>query len=668
MISKTSSVLNKDPKALHLSHVLGMPQAFVLPYLNLFFEGFMTTEQIGLISALRPWLSAPSECIGAPVGPLVDASVVAAVGGEYGKHRMWGSIGWGALSVVAGWLIAQEGIAAGFVVYFILSIPCIAIALKLKGGAPAAATATATRVHDVKGQQQDRQAQQLARAAAEHGNHLQALCGQIQRKARVAELQDVHEELLRRLLPSTPSSLTGSPQLGSPQLGSNQSDAFCPIMTQAAHVCSCSPSLAARPSSCTRGEDPATCQAPLQLPPYNIVYRSSNCKQASRSPDRAYDEGLIKAWHAECALEALQDALPPAADGVVDGQVLAISDAGPKQPTASHIRESAEVLCNINSIHLDPADLLHEEAASEAAPSINAAAAGKSGSLAAAEGREVSGEGLYNHQPEQELLLPYDGCNKQMLPAVIENQPYSDRSDEDLVQQHDQAQAESLCRLVIRQPAILLLLWRALIIGLGFDAIGNFVFMHVERLGGTPTLFGLMLAFNILTEAPVFAFQAMLLNKLSVSFIFNASMLLLAARLAGYAVLPWLRNPWLVLPLELLHGFTFATSWGSGIVSCKQLAPPHLNTSMQGLFASMYGGVGSGLGALLGGFIMQLLGGQQLFCICSVILIGGWALGLLAELLFVKPSTSAAVPVLVQGPHLLIHMDRQMCTAITGLL
>lgn len=65
---------------------------------------------------------------------------------------------------------------------------------------------------------------------------------------------------------------------------------------------------------------------------------------------------------------------------------------------------------------------------------------------------------------------------------------------------------------------------------------------------------GLMLAFNILTEAPAFHLQTYILDKMSVPFVFNASMLMLSVRLAGYGVLPWLHNPWPVLLLELMHG------------------------------------------------------------------------------------------------------------------
>jgi hypothetical protein len=77
---------------------------------------------------------------------------------------------------------------------------------------------------------------------------------------------------------------------------------------------------------------------------------------------------------------------------------------------------------------------------------------------------------------------------------------------------------------------------------------------HVEELGGTASLMGLMLFFNCVTEVPAFHFQSVILDRLPVPLVYNGSMLLLALRLAGYGFLPLLHSPWPVLVLELLHG------------------------------------------------------------------------------------------------------------------
>ena len=52
-------------------------------------------------------------------------------------------------------------------------------------------------------------------------------------------------------------------------------------------------------------------------------------------------------------------------------------------------------------------------------------------------------------------------------------------------------------------------------------------------------------------------------------------------RLTCYALLPLAGNPWVVLPVELLHGVTFGCSWAAGTVNCARISPPGLKSTTQ---------------------------------------------------------------------------------------
>ena len=99
----------------------------------------------------------------------------------------------------------------------------------------------------------------------------------------------------------------------------------------------------------------------------------------------------------------------------------------------------------------------------------------------------------------------------------------------------------------------------------------------------------------------------------------------MAVRLCCYALLPRAPSPWLVLPVELLHGVSFATSWGAGIVNCKRVSPPALATTMQSIFSALFVGAGPGLGGLLGGFLYQNFGAARMFLMTGGVVFGGWA-------------------------------------------
>jgi PPP family 3-phenylpropionic acid transporter len=140
--------------------------AFVAPFLTLYYEGLgLSGNQIGVLAAipsLVTFISAPvfgaiaditqrhKRILGvsiifvivgilmislvrtffglipgvfvyafffAPALPLIDRSVIDILGADrdqYGKQRLWGAVGWGALAPVAGWVIARGGLAWGF--------------------------------------------------------------------------------------------------------------------------------------------------------------------------------------------------------------------------------------------------------------------------------------------------------------------------------------------------------------------------------------------------------------------------------------------------------------------------------------------------------------------------------------------------------------------------
>ncbi|MEJ5198900.1 MAG: major facilitator superfamily domain-containing protein 6, partial [Anaerolineae bacterium] len=73
----------------------------------------------------------------APVIPLIDNTVVSMLGERrtlYGRQRLWGAIGWGAVAPVAGWLIDRAGMAAAFGGYILLMAGCLLAVIGLPVG------------------------------------------------------------------------------------------------------------------------------------------------------------------------------------------------------------------------------------------------------------------------------------------------------------------------------------------------------------------------------------------------------------------------------------------------------------------------------------------------------------------------------------------------------
>jgi PPP family 3-phenylpropionic acid transporter len=70
----------------------------------------------------------------APIMPIVDNSVMHLLAdhkNQYGKLRLWGAIGWGAVALIIGWLIERSGLSWAFYGYMILMSAGLLVAWNL---------------------------------------------------------------------------------------------------------------------------------------------------------------------------------------------------------------------------------------------------------------------------------------------------------------------------------------------------------------------------------------------------------------------------------------------------------------------------------------------------------------------------------------------------------
>jgi predicted MFS family arabinose efflux permease len=69
----------------------------------------------------------------------------------------------------------------------------------------------------------------------------------------------------------------------------------------------------------------------------------------------------------------------------------------------------------------------------------------------------------------------------------------------------------------------------------------------------------------------------------------------------------------MALAIQLLHSPTFSLTWISGVSHADAIAPVGLHATAQGLFPGVMLGVGSAVGAFLGGVIYEQAGLVSLF-------------------------------------------------------
>jgi PPP family 3-phenylpropionic acid transporter len=138
----------------------------------------------------------------------------------------------------------------------------------------------------------------------------------------------------------------------------------------------------------------------------------------------------------------------------------------------------------------------------------------------------------------------------------------------------------------------------------------SFLFLYLDDLGADKTLMGLSLTVATLSELPVWFFSDRLLRRWGARGTLALSLLACAGQAFAYS---FMRTPWLVLPIQLLHGPAFSAMWAAGVSYASEMAPEGMGATAQGVFAGVAMGLRSALGAFLGGLLYDGLGPTLMF-------------------------------------------------------
>lgn len=176
-------------------------------------------------------------------------------------------------------------------------------------------------------------------------------------------------------------------------------------------------------------------------------------------------------------------------------------------------------------------------------------------------------------------------------------------------------------RALAGNSRFLLLLAVSLVFGITLGVLLSYQFLYMEELGAGRTLMSLSLVFATLSEVPFWFISAGLMRRFGTSKMIALALAMATVRNLAMGLLT---APWPVLPINLLHGPSFAILWAAGVADADAAAPPGLGATAQGLFSGMMFGLGSALGGFLGGPAYEAIGFAQLF-----MLMGWLSLGML---------------------------------------
>ncbi|CAO4371425.1 Protein CBG09151 [Caenorhabditis briggsae] len=163
---------------------------------------------------------------------------------------------------------------------------------------------------------------------------------------------------------------------------------------------------------------------------------------------------------------------------------------------------------------------------------------------------------------------------------------------------------------------ILLFFISVVVMGGGAGLVFSFLYWHLQDIGGSPVLFGILSVVNHASEIITYFYVFKLINKYGHV---RVMYLCLAVNFFRFMALSILDNPWMVLPLQVLQGACLATVWSCASSYISLVAPPHAKQHAQYALQVGYHGIGKGIGSIVGGSVISVIGSRTTFVIYGLI-------------------------------------------------
>jgi MFS family permease len=152
--------------------------------------------------------------------------------------------------------------------------------------------------------------------------------------------------------------------------------------------------------------------------------------------------------------------------------------------------------------------------------------------------------------------------------------------------------------------------------GVTLAVSNNYFFLYLGEIGAPESMMGIALSIGTVMEVPALFFGNRLLARFTPYRLLLISLLLMGLRLLLFG---FVSDVWLVLLIQPLGGLTFVVMWLGGVAYANDNAPESLSSTAQGLFSAMIFGVGSAVGGILGGLLLEQMPVQIIYLYVGLI-------------------------------------------------
>ncbi|GAB6027776.1 hypothetical protein CHUAL_002011 [Chamberlinius hualienensis] len=154
-----------------------------------------------------------------------------------------------------------------------------------------------------------------------------------------------------------------------------------------------------------------------------------------------------------------------------------------------------------------------------------------------------------------------------------------------------------------------------MLLGTVFGFVETFYYWFLYDKGANHLFMGLTLTVGIFPSIPLLVFGDAIVRKCGHANFIIAAFFAYSIRLLGYSILNDFRY---YFPFEVFKVLSHFLMWVAAVTYCEKLGPKVISPTITGTMGFMHNNIGRGIGALIGGYIMNYFGAITSFRVAAI--------------------------------------------------
>jgi PPP family 3-phenylpropionic acid transporter len=169
---------------------------------------------------------------------------------------------------------------------------------------------------------------------------------------------------------------------------------------------------------------------------------------------------------------------------------------------------------------------------------------------------------------------------------------------------------------LLRRPGFALWMLIIFLWGIADASVINFLFLHIQGLGGSSVLMGAAMTIGIVGEITGFTVAKRVQHKVGAR---RMMVLSFALRILWYAAVALIKHPLMILPIQVLNGSSFSMIESGSVAYFNERAPRRIGTTAQAVRSAVLMRLSTAVGSLICGALYQAYGSATMFGIMGIV-------------------------------------------------